>query len=113
MRIEDEYGATWRVEPGDVATEPVGILRRKGFTYIVLPRAILCGILNFLPCEPASWRPPSPADLSPERLVRAYRLYDCMVVLKEENGRNSHQQKDRFRSLAQTVEQTKAVGDSQ
>lgn len=82
-KIEDEHGNSFVVNPGDAATECIKILKRKGYEYIVLPRDILCGIIHFLPCEPASWRPPSSAT-SPERLVRAYRLYDCMVVLKEE-----------------------------
>lgn len=89
MKIEDEQGNPFVVIAGDAATEPIGILRRKGYDYVVLPRDILCGIIHFLPCEPASWRPPSSAT-SPERLVRAFRLYDCMVVLKEEGEiRNS------------------------
>lgn len=86
MKIEDEGGNQWLVLAGDAANDAIGVLRRRGYEYVVLPRKLLCGILTVLPCEPASWQPPSSAT-SPERLVRAIRLYDCLVELKKESER--------------------------
>lgn len=81
MKVEDEDGNPWLVLPGDAAAEPVAALRRKGYDYIVLTRAALCGTIEVLPCEPPPWLPPTSA----EGVVRAFRLFDCLTELSKEN----------------------------
>ena len=80
MRIEDEDGNPWLVLPGDGAAEQVAILRRAGYDYIVLTRTILCGTMEFLPCEP----PLRHLSATPQGVVRAFRLYDCLTELSKE-----------------------------
>ena len=98
MKIEDEDGNPWFVLPGDVAAEPIAVLRRAGYDYIVLTRAMLCDTMKALPCEPPSWRPPSSA----ERVVRAYRLFDCLTELSKESQTGTAKRRDRVskKSLA-------------
>ena len=98
VKIEDEDGNPWFVLPGDVAAESIAILRRAGYDYVVLTRAMLCGKLEVLPCEPPSWRPPSSA----EGVVRAYRLFDCLTELSKEAQTGTAKRRDRVgkKSLA-------------
>lgn len=96
MRIEDELGRPYRVESGDAANDVIGILRRRGYEYVVLPRAVLCGIINASSCEPPPRQSPSSATSSPEGVVRAFRLFDCLTAIKKEGevGRSSVQSRE-------------------
>lgn len=70
MKIEDEHGTPWVVSPGDHAAKAVRSLRTRGYEYIVLPRGTLGrGTIEVLP-------------ETPDNLIRAVRLNDCLAALK-------------------------------
>lgn len=72
MRIEDEYGRTWKVNGGDPAAKLVNGLKRRlpGLDFVVLPWYDLAtGSIS----EPAAY----PGDL-----LSRTRLLDCLDVLK-------------------------------
>lgn len=91
MRIEDARGDKWQVKHGDPANEYVLKLKALGFTYVVLPTALLTGDAEggILEVEPAAHSVPRflpPADGDPTRIVRRARLLECMMVLEQEDA---------------------------
>lgn len=86
MKIEDERGHPWVVLSGDSSYSYIKKLKALGYEYIVLPRLVLCGTIQFPPHELPLWQAPSPPSNSPEGVVRAFRLAECLSVLGDANG---------------------------
>lgn len=86
MTIEDDDGHAWVVGAGDPARTYVLRLQSLGFTYIVLPSALLTGdakggIIEAGHVEQHIPRSLPPANVDPKRIVRRARMVDCMSVL--------------------------------
>ena len=83
MKIEDEHGVTWVVEAGDPARTAVLALGRRGFRWVVLPRALLRGSLKVDGSGVNSKAlPPGSSGAMPEMpLTRRCRLTDCLLAL--------------------------------
>lgn len=110
MKVEDDRGNTWLVLPGDPASEYVNALKRRNYSWVVLPVKLLAyGAGHGLPKlrlhtdleglvdkQSETWYNPlsrareirtadPPAGLPPsaDALVRATRLSDCLNALRE------------------------------
>ncbi len=70
MDIRDEHDTIWHVQPGDPATPHINALKRRGFTMIRLPRALLRGMMD------------APPNTDPGDTVASIRLADCLEVLR-------------------------------
>lgn len=86
MVVEDERGNPWHVGAGDPARSYVLKLQGRGFTYIVLPSALLTGdakggIIEAGHVATSQPRSLPPANVDPTQIVRRARLIDCMEVL--------------------------------
>lgn len=84
--IEDDDGNRWHVGAGDPARAYILGLEARGFTYIVLPHALLTGdakggIIEAEPVAKLIPRSLPPANVDPKRITRRARLIDCMEVL--------------------------------
>ena len=78
MRVEDEYGTPWSVQPRDPARNLILTLKRMNFTWVVLPRYTL---MRGTTPEPP---PPPPLDVSiasTSGVVSRFRLLDCLEAL--------------------------------
>ena len=90
--IEDDRGHRWAVGAGDPARTYVLVLEARGFTYVVLPAALLTGTPDggIMEVERAAQEVPMflpPAENGDAtRLVRRARLIDCIGVLLEANA---------------------------
>jgi hypothetical protein len=80
VRIEDEFGSTWHVEPHDPARASVLALKRLGYEYQVLPEAVLRGIIKDDGVE-AELLNLSNESVTDNLLPRHYRLLDCLRAL--------------------------------
>jgi hypothetical protein len=74
VRVEDEWGHPWHVSGGDPGNKPVNLLRRLGYTYVVLPY------------ESLAWghyagSARQPSDMG---IVQRIRMIDCMEELSEQ-----------------------------
>jgi len=73
LSIRDEYGTGWVVRGGDPGARLINQLKREteGLDFVVLPRVSLITGSVVAP------------DLTPEDIITATRLQDCLDLLRE------------------------------
>ncbi len=71
MRVEDEWGHSWKVSGGDPGNKLVNRLRAVGYTYVVLPyESLAWGVV----ADPA-------VQLDSMGVVQRIRMLDCLEDL--------------------------------
>lgn len=70
VKVNDEFGAQWKVRGGDPAARLTNKLLRSGYQTVVLPFLTLA---TGKVAEPAEW---------PANIISRTRLADCLLAVK-------------------------------